>query len=83
METSIKKSEDAIVTLRTFSSALDAEIAKGILNSAGIECEINDYIMDTLYPIEALSRNSIRLLINDKDSELANKILDAEFLKEE
>lgn len=79
METSIKRKEEAIIELRKYSSSLDAEIAQGILNGAGIECEINDSIMDTLYPIEALKRNSIRLLVNEKDAELANKILDAEF----
>lgn len=83
METTIRKKEDQIIELRRYSSQLDAEIAKGILNSAGIECEINDYIMDTLYPIEAMKRDSIRLLVNGKDAELANKLLEAEFVKEE
>lgn len=83
METSIKKPEMQVVELRKYSSQLDAEIAKGILNSAGIECEINDYIMDTLYPIEAIKSDSIRLLVNQKDADLANKILDAKFVKED
>lgn len=77
-----KKKEEKIVELRRYSSQMDAEIAQGILRGAGIDCEINDYTMDTLYPIEAIRRNSITLLVSGEDEELANKILNADFVKE-
>lgn len=82
MEAKSKKKDEQIVELRRYSSQMDAEIAQGILRGAGVECEINDYTMDTLYPIEAIRRNSITLLVSGKDEELANKILDADFVKE-
>lgn len=83
METKSTKTEEKVVELRRYSSQTEAEMAQGILRGAGIECEINDYIMDTLYPIEAIRRNSIVLLVSGKDEELANRILDADFVKEE
>lgn len=74
---------EKIIELRRFSSAMDAEMAKGILQGAGIQCEINDFIFDTLYPMEAIKRNNIRLLVNESDAKLADEILNAKFVQEE
>ncbi len=72
-----------IIELCRFTNPLDGSIAQGILQGAGIECELTDVYTSTIYPIAGVMNNSIKLLINEDDRELAEEILAAQFSNEE
>lgn len=68
-------SPDDIILLETFASDADAYIAKGVLETNGIPCIINNEIMSSVYPVTLTPWGGIKLLIFRRDLELARRLL--------
>lgn len=58
----------ALVIIRTFSSYIDANIAKGVLEAIDIPCFLKDEASATIFPV-----TSIKLLVSEEfiDSAIA------------
>ena len=55
---------------------LEAEMVKGVLESAGIEVFLQNEIMDSLYPaIEPGATGCTKVMVSNLDEEIARKIL--------
>lgn len=63
-----------LVTVRTFGNLAEAELAKGLLDSAGIESFLFDENMGRLYWINVTQ--GIKLRVDAENVEAANRILD-------
>ena len=63
---------DELVVLKEFDNLMMAEIAKSILDSAGIYCTLYDECMSALYPPTAIP---VRLMVNAEDAEEAEQVL--------
>ena len=68
-------SPDDIILLQTFASDADAYIAKGVLETNGIPCIINNEIMSSVYPVTLTPWGGIKLLIFRRDLEVARQLL--------
>jgi len=68
--------DDRIVRLMEFSSPDEAEIARGILEAHGVDCDIFHSTIQTLIPFIP---NSPELVVRESDKEFALKLLAAEF----
>lgn len=68
-------SPDDIILLQTFISDADAYIAKGVLETNGIPCIINNEIISNVYPVTLTPWGGIKLLIFRRDLELARQLL--------
>jgi len=67
--------DDDLILFGTYYSDVDAYIAKGVLETNGIPCIINNEIMSSVYPITVTSLGEIRLLIFRRDLDEARKLL--------
>lgn len=67
--------QSMLVVLRTFSDNVEAYIAKGVLESNGIVCILNDEIMSSVYPLTLTSIGGIKLLVRREDLDKAEEIL--------
>lgn len=65
-----------LVVIREFANDYEAHIAKGVLESNGIACIINNEIMSSVYPLALTSIGYIKLLVRQEDATQANKILE-------
>ena len=65
-----------LVTIRTFRDLPEALLAKGLLESAGIECFLTDDNMVRLDWFISNAFGNMRLQVNRDDSEAAMEILD-------
>lgn len=65
-----------VVTLTTFATAAEAEIAASMLRSMGIEVSIVNEISSIMLPY--INDNQVRLLVNSADRERALSLLEAE-----
>lgn len=66
-------------TLARFSSLEEAQVVKAMLDSMGVENEIvNDITADVLPMLE----NDVRIIVNNRDLPLAQKIMHAKFDKD-
>jgi hypothetical protein len=65
------KSEDELIAVETFSSVADAQIAKGILDAAGIESMIRSDNAGGMYP----ALDSADLLVRAEDAKKATDAL--------
>ncbi len=65
-----------VVTLTTFATAAEAEIAASLLRSMGIEVSIVNEISSIMLPY--INDNQVRLLVNSTDRERALSLLEAE-----
>lgn len=63
---------DDLVVLKEFDNLMMAEIAKSILDSAGIYCTLYDECMSALYPPTAIP---VRLMVGVSDAEEAEQVL--------
>jgi len=63
-----------LVTVRTFGNVAEAELAKGLLDSAGIESFLFDENMGRLYWVNVTQ--GIKLRVDAENAEDANRILD-------
>ena len=64
---------DDLVVLKEFDNLMMAEIAKSILDSAGIYCTLYDECMSALYPATAIP---VRLMVRAEDADDAEKVLE-------
>ncbi len=65
-----------VVTLTTFATAAEAEIAASLLRSMGIEVSIVNEISSIMLPY--INDNRVRLLVNSADRQRALSLLEAE-----
>ncbi|MBQ7853857.1 MAG: DUF2007 domain-containing protein [Muribaculaceae bacterium] len=65
--------EGRLVLLREYDNAIDAHIARGMLETNGILCAINNEIMSSVYPLTPLG--VIRLYVRSEDESVADSIL--------
>lgn len=71
-----------LVVIRTFSSSMDVEIVKSFLESVGIECFLQDEIINRAY--FANVNGGVKLLVREENLDEAIQILmDAGYLKQE
>ncbi len=76
----MKKSDkgDDLIIFDTYTSDTDAYIAKGVLETHGVHCIINNEIMSNVYPMTLNPWGSIKLLIFRRDLELARNIMNCQ-----
>ncbi len=66
--------KEKLVTAAKFDNSFDADIAKQILENAGIKCVISGENFANVYPVPGLAK--VELLVLEKDKEKAIEILD-------
>lgn len=71
----IHSSHSTLVTLNVYNSDAEAHIAKGLLESNGIRCIIDNEIMSSIYPIPFSTIGQVRLMVLQRDENLAREIL--------
>ncbi|MCH5331445.1 MAG: DUF2007 domain-containing protein [Alistipes sp.] len=64
--------DTVLVVLSEYNTAFEAEVAKSLLSSAGIYCEIENEIMSSLYPTGVIPS---KLLVREEDADQARKLL--------
>jgi hypothetical protein len=64
-----------LVVIEVYDNPMRAEIAKSILESAGIFCTLNDEYMSTIYSVGAFP---MRLMVRSDDVENALQLLRTE-----
>ncbi len=67
--------DNDLVVFDTYYTDADAYIAKGVLETNGVPCIINNEIMSSVYPITVTSLGEIKLLVFRRDLELARRIM--------
>ncbi|MFZ3086292.1 MAG: DUF2007 domain-containing protein [Candidatus Hydromicrobium sp.] len=73
---------DKFLTVKTFNSRIDAEIAKSYLESFGIKAEIfSDDAGQSITSLQSI--RGVKLLTNRKDLQKARKLLDKKNLSNE
>ena len=68
-------SHSTLVTLKVYNSDAEAYIAKGLLESNGIKCIVDNEIMSTIYPIPFSTIGQVRLMVLQRDENMAREIL--------
>ena len=71
-----QNNDQQVVTLTTYATAAEAEVAASLLRSMGIEVSIVNEISSIMLPY--INDNRVRLIINSADREKALEILAAE-----
>ena len=66
--------QDKIIVFKTFNNPINANIAKGLLESNGIETFLQDENTIYINPIYTTALGGIKLLIKESDYEDANKL---------
>ena len=66
---------EKLVTFGTYPDAVSAYIAKGVLNTNGIECVITNERMSGIFPLPDLPIGQVRILVFEKDLEMARNIM--------
>jgi hypothetical protein len=74
----IMGNQSKLIVLREYWNDVEAHIAKGVLETNGIPCIINNEIMSSIYPLSHTSFGAIKLLVRSEDAELAEQLLDNE-----
>jgi hypothetical protein len=64
-----------LVVIEVYDNPMRAEIAKSILDSAGIFCVLNDEYMSTIYSVGAFP---MRLMVRSEDADSAIQLLQTE-----
>ena len=67
---------DNLVVVSEYNSEVEAEMAKSLLASGGIESEIEDGIMSSMYPTGI---SPSRLLVREEDALQAEKVLNGRY----
>ena len=70
------KDQEKLVTVREYSTNVEAFMARDILENEGIPCMLTNETFSGIYPIGHTSLGGIQLLVFEKDAEAANHILD-------
>lgn len=63
---------DNLVVLQSYDNLMQAEIAKSILDSAGIFCSLRNEYMSMVYPVGAMPS---QLMVREEDLEQAQRLL--------
>ncbi len=71
-----------IVLLEEFVNLADAHIAKGVLETNGVPCIIDNEIMSSVYPLTITPLGAIRLMVRRCDVETAHRILSSPAIDE-
>ncbi len=73
----MKKKHDysELVLLNEYNSDAEAYIAKGVLETNGIPCIINNEIMSSVYPLTLTSLGGIRVMVFEHDLATAKALL--------
>lgn len=64
-----------VVTIKTFSNSVEANLVKARLESEGIHCNIINQSMDTAFKFDDITVAPIRLQVRSGDVEKAKGIL--------
>jgi hypothetical protein len=64
-----------LVVIEVYDNPMRAEIAKSILDSAGIFCVLNDEYMSAIYSVGAFP---MRLMVRSEDADSALQLLQTE-----
>lgn len=75
----MNKESSGGVIIGNYTSMTDAEIARGILESAGIECFISNKALSNIYGL-TISTN-IELVVREEDAKFSEELLNADFAK--
>ncbi len=67
--------DDRLVVFNSYVNDADAYIAKGVLETNGVPCIINNEIFSSVYPVGLAPWGSIKLLIFRRDMEKAIQIM--------
>ena len=67
--------DDRLVVFNSYVNDADAYIAKGVLDTNGVPCIINNEIFSSVYPVGLAPWGSIKLLIFRRDMEKAIRIM--------
>lgn len=67
--------DDRLVVFNSYVNDADAYIAKGVLETNGVPCIINNEIFSSVYPVGLAPWGSIKLLIFLRDMEKAIQIM--------
>ncbi len=70
-----KENDSDLVVLNEYFTDAEAYIAKGVLETNGIPCVINNEIMSSIYPLPVSSVGGVRLLVFRQDFEAAQSLL--------
>ncbi len=70
--------KDKIVTLKTFSSPIEAGIVKSMLESNGISCLITNENFAGVFPIYDFQTGGVKLKVFERDLERALALLNSE-----
>ena len=69
------KDQEKLVNICTYSTPVEASMARDILESAGIPCMLTNETFSSIYPIGHTSLGGIQLLVFESDEEKAVKLL--------
>jgi hypothetical protein len=64
------------VILRRFNTPIEANIVKGLLESNGIFCFLQDEHSIGINPLYNLALGGVKLIVSSEDEERANEVLD-------
>lgn len=67
------KYADRLIVLREYDNAIEAHIARGVLQSNGVACVLTNENMSSVYPMTPAGE--VELLVRSDDAELAERIL--------
>ncbi len=65
-----------LVVIGVYASDVEANIAKGVLETNGIPAIIDNEIFSSVLPVTLTSVGGLRLLVRDKDESLARQLLE-------
>ncbi len=72
-----------LATAAIFYSLHEADVAKGLLDSCGVDCFLVDEHMHRVHPLASDVLGGIRLQVAEKDLELAKQVLQGPIEPEE
>ena len=67
-----------LVTIKTFSSRVEADLAKSILDSRGIDAQVQADDCGGAYTALTFTLGQARLIVREEDAEVALKLLEDE-----
>jgi hypothetical protein len=66
---------EKLATVAVFYTLHEADVAKGLLDSCGVECFLCDEHMHRVHPLTAEVTGGIRLQVLEQDLDLAKELL--------
>ena len=67
-----------LVTIKTFSSRIEADLAKSVLESRGIDAEVQADDCGGMHTAMTYTIGNARLIVREEDAEVALKLLEEE-----